>query len=56
MDDLYRYNEDFREYVDKYCAAHKISKDEALTHNIIKAVALVYNTISQKKHEGGYYT
>lgn len=56
MDELYRYSKDFREYIDKYCAAHRVTKEEAFTHSIVLAIAVVERTICQKKHEGGYYT
>lgn len=45
---LYETNKDFREYVDKYCAKHKVTVEEALTHDIVKAVANMTYTLRQK--------
>lgn len=53
MKDLYQRNRDFHEYVDRYCEAHKITLDVAFTHSIIKAIALIYETKTQKRSEGG---
>lgn len=36
-DALYRNNEAFKIYVDKYAVKHRIPAKEALTHNIVKA-------------------
>ena len=53
LQDAYKTNKDFREYVDKYCAKHRLTDDKALEHNIIKAIALMYETKAQKRTEGG---
>ena len=53
MKDLYMKNKGFREYIDKYCEKHKIPMDVAFTHQIIKAIALIYETRTQKRSEGG---
>ena len=53
MNKLYECNKDFRDYVDKYCETHKICKEVAFEHAIIKAIALVYDTMRQKHSEGG---
>lgn len=39
---LYNVCEDFKEYVDKYSAKHKISVNEALTHKMVQEVAKMY--------------
>lgn len=38
----YEYNARFREYVDKYCKKHGISVEEALGHEIVRQVFLMY--------------
>lgn len=53
MKNLYDSNKDFRDYVDKYCVKHKVTTEVAFTHNIIQAIALMYNTMKQKHSEGG---
>ena len=42
MINLYDVCEDFKEYVDKYSAKHKISVNEALTHEMVQEVAKMY--------------
>lgn len=42
MKEYYENNADFKEYVDKYCHKHKVTVDEALTHEIVKQVYLHY--------------
>jgi len=54
MTELYAKNKDFHEYVDKYCIVHKCTPEEACTHKIVQSIALIYNTIKQKRSEGGY--
>lgn len=49
MNELYKNNEDFRNYVDKYCTKHKCSAQEALSHKLIRGVAEFYG----KKSESG---
>lgn len=39
MDALYRANDDFREYVDRYCACRGILKEIAFTHKIVQIYA-----------------
>lgn len=39
---LYETNQDFKEYVDRYCMKHKITVEEALTHELVKEVGLMY--------------
>ena len=35
MNEFYKTNQDFKDYVDKYCAKHHIDKDEAFTHSLV---------------------
>ena len=35
-EEAYRDNSEFKEYVDKYCVKHRISKEEALTHKLVQ--------------------
>lgn len=42
MKDLYNSDPDFKSYVDKYCRSYKIPVDEALSHELVKQVALYY--------------
>lgn len=39
---LYEKNEDFKQYVDKYCKKTNITPEEAFTHYMIKDVARYY--------------
>ena len=54
MEELYKKNKDFREYVDKYCTKHKVSKEQAFEHELIKIIATLYEVKIQKRKEGGY--
>ena len=40
MNDLYNNNADFREYVNRYCKTYKLTVEEALSHRIVKEVAM----------------
>ena len=42
MSEAYRINTDFREYVDRYCKTYGITVDEALTHELVRQVGLMY--------------
>ncbi len=53
MEELYNKSKDFREYVDKYCTKHKVSKEQAFEHQLIKAIATLYEVKTQKRKEGG---
>lgn len=53
MEELYKTNKDFSEYVDKYCAKHKVTKEEAFSHLIIRAIANMYD-FKRQKHSEGY--
>lgn len=41
---FYQTNENFRNYVDKYSATHKIPVDEALKHMMVKNVMEYYKS------------
>jgi len=40
LNELYENNKDFKEYVDKYCKKHEIDQDTALSHQMVKNVAV----------------
>lgn len=42
LENEYRYNTAFREYVDKYCKRYNLTVDEALRQEIVKQVYLYY--------------
>lgn len=41
----YRYNQKFRQYVDKYCAERGTSVEEALKHELVRQVCLQYTEV-----------
>lgn len=41
----YKFNKNFREYVDKYCRTYGITVDEALQHELVKQVCLMYTEV-----------
>lgn len=41
----YKHNKKFRDYVDKYAAQHKISKDKALDHELVRQAYLYYTEV-----------
>lgn len=41
----YKFNQQFREYVDKYCKKHGYTVDEALTHELVKQVHRYYTEV-----------
>ncbi|MCI8483477.1 MAG: hypothetical protein HFH41_03950 [Lachnospiraceae bacterium] len=45
MENEYRFNERFREYVDKYCKKHGCDTEEALKHAIVREVYLQYTDV-----------
>ena len=51
MKEFYKENAAFKQYVDKYCKKHRISVNEALTHEIIKQVYLQYKEERASKGE-----
>lgn len=36
MEQLYKQNKDFRDYVDKYCRKHDKTVDEAIKHELVR--------------------
>ena len=42
MQNDYKFNQRFYEYVDKYCKKHGYTVDEALTHELVKQVYRYY--------------
>lgn len=38
MKEFYNSNADFKDYVDKYCKKHKCTVEEAIKHEMVKAV------------------
>ena len=45
LENEYRYNKDFRKYVDKYCKQYNLTVEEALRQEIVKQVYLYYAEI-----------
>lgn len=45
LENEYRHNKRFREYVDKYCAEREIDVKEALQHALVKQVFLMYTEV-----------
>lgn len=45
LENEYRYNPDFREYVDKYCKCYNLTVEEALRQEIVKQVHLYYTEV-----------
>ena len=41
----YKYNQRFRDYVDKYCKDYGYTVEEALTHALIKQAYLYYTEV-----------
>lgn len=42
MMDLYKRNNEFRDYVDKYCEQRKITKEQAFEHVTVKDAGTYY--------------
>lgn len=47
MIDLYKTNQDFRDYVERYCKKHDISKYEAMSHKLVQGVAEYYKDLQE---------
>lgn len=45
---LYAKNDDFRQYVDKYCVTQKIDKETALRHELVRQAAAYYMDKAQR--------
>lgn len=41
---LYEENQEFKDYVDRYCAEYSISVKDALTHAIVQEVGDMYES------------
>lgn len=40
--EFYENNKDFKLYVDRYCQTYRLSVDEALKHELVRQVYLMY--------------
>jgi hypothetical protein len=40
--EAYNTNQDFKEYVDRYCNKHKVTVEEALNHALVQEVGKMY--------------
>ena len=45
--EFYDSNEDFHEYLDKYCTKHNLTIEEACTHLIVRITAKYYKEIEK---------
>lgn len=45
LENEYRYNQDFREYVDKHCKRYNLTVEEALWQAIVRQAYLYYAEI-----------
>lgn len=50
MIDLYKTNQDFRDYVDRYSKKHDISKYEAMSHKLVQGVAEYYRELEKESN------
>lgn len=41
----YKYNKQFRDYVDKYCKTYNLTVEEALKHELVKQVCKYYTEV-----------
>lgn len=41
----YKFNQKFREYVDKYCNTYGCTVEEALQHELVRQVCLMYTDV-----------
>ena len=46
---FYQTNEDFREYLDKYCDKHNVSVETAVNHLVVRYVAKEYKDIEDAR-------
>ena len=51
MDKLYKVNTDFKEYVDRYSKTRGISTEEALKHELVRVVAIMYCSCGEKEND-----
>ncbi|WP_286080654.1 hypothetical protein [Parablautia intestinalis] len=45
IENEYRHNKRFREYVEKYCSTHGCTVDEALKHEVVRQACLYYTDV-----------
>ncbi len=45
LENEYRYNKNFRDYVDKYCKTYGYTVEEALTHELVRQAFLLYTEV-----------
>lgn len=45
---LYTSNEDFEDYVNRYCQKHRITVDEAITHAVVRAYGDIWEKAVNK--------
>ena len=43
--EFYNTNQDFRDYVDRYCNTYKVTVEEALTYVLVQEVEKMYKEI-----------
>lgn len=48
LENEYRHNKKFREYVDKYCKNMKVTVEETLQHEIVRQVFLMYTDKAER--------
>lgn len=48
---LYKQNEDFKTYVDRYCVKHGISVEQALQHYLVQMAGRMYKEQMDNKVE-----
>ena len=49
MKELYESNNDFKQYVDKYCVKHKIDRETAFEHSVIRNAFDYYKHVNDGK-------
>lgn len=49
MQDLYKTNNNFKQYVDKYCVKHKIDRETAFEHSVIRNAFEYYKHVNEGK-------
>ena len=47
MKEFYDSNEDFRNYVDRYCRTYRLSVEEALEHKLVQDVGRHYQELAE---------
>lgn len=49
MNEFYKSNPDFKEFVDKYCNKHKLTPEQALEHMLVKEIGRQYEEFAKRK-------